>query len=73
MTKAEQDFIDQYTRSLLVKWANVSIQEGHLPEQFDRASNVYVEHALERGWLTKATPRRLTAKGYAVAAAFLRR
>jgi hypothetical protein len=72
-TKGELAFIDQYTRKLLVDWANVCIQRGDLPDSFETSSNVYVEHALEKGWLTKRTPRALTAKGWSTAAAFLKR
>ena len=32
-----------------------------------------MKHAVEKGWLTKAKPYRLTAKGMSSAAAFLRR
>ena len=34
---------------------------------------IYWDHAIEKGWLTKKTPRTLTAKGWEVAAAFLKR
>jgi len=73
MTKAEQDFINEYTRRLLVGWANVCIQRGDLPEQFNDSEGIYVQHALDKGWLTKTTPRRLTAKGFSTAASYLRR
>ena len=31
-TKAEENFIDQYTRTLLVQWANYSVTSGLPPE-----------------------------------------
>lgn len=76
-TGSELDFIKEYTRSLLVEWADHCIKNGTLPENGDRArlkmSDVYIECALNNGWVTKSEPRRLTAKGFAAAAAFLRR
>ena len=33
----------------------------------------YQSHALSKGWLTKREPHRLTAKGFGVAASFLKR
>ena len=72
---AELKFIDQKTRQLLVKWADVCAQTGTLPEkQFSLDSeNIYVQHAFKKGWLTKRLPRRLTAGGFSTAAAFLKR
>jgi hypothetical protein len=66
----ERDFILEYTRSQLVKWANHLVTEGCLP---DKVPSLYLEVALSKGWLTKKEPRRLTAKGFKAAAAFLRR
>jgi len=71
-TKGELAFIDQYTRKLLVKWADICIVKGDLTSAGETPA-VYLEHALEKGWLTKRTPRTLTAKGWSTAAAFLKR
>lgn len=73
MNKAELDFVNEFARRLLVDWANTCIQVGQLPDSFDKPSNVYVEHAIEKGWISKTTPRKLTAKGYSTAASYLRR
>mgnify|MGYP007094902027 CR=1 FL=1 len=68
----ELDFIKEYTRSLLVPWAAACVQHGQLPTTA-LSQGVYLECALENGWLTKSEPRRLTAKGFKAASAFLRR
>lgn len=72
-TKSEEAFIDQYTRSLTVGWADHMVQfpEGSVP--LKGVDPAYTEHALAKGWLTKREPRRLTAKGFQVAASFLKR
>ena len=71
----ELNFINQYTRQLMVKWADTCLQVGSLPEgQFRPDSpNPYVQHAFKKGWLTKREPRRLTASGWGVATSFLKR
>lgn len=72
-TKSEEAFIDQYTRSLTVGWATHMVQcpEGAVP--LKSVALAYQSHALAKGWLTKREPRRLTAKGFQVAASFLKR
>lgn len=70
MSAGENDFIVEYTRSQLVKWAHHCVTEGCLP---DRIPAIYLEVALKKGWLTKKEPRKLTAKGFKAAASFLRR
>ena len=71
----ESKFINEYTRSLLVRWADVCAQAGCLPPEDFRedSSNIYVQHAFKRGWITKREPRRLTENGWGAAAAFLKR
>jgi hypothetical protein len=72
-TKSEEAFIDQMTRSLTVGWADHMVRcPGGVP-LWERVAPVYVEHALKKGWVTKREPRRLTAKGFQVAASFLKR
>ena len=91
MTQAETDFLNEYVRTLLVKWGDYCLRNGHLPEGSDLPEGslvtplvlgkirdlemhpMYLEYAVEKGWLTKAKPYRLTAKGMSSAAAFLRR
>ena len=68
-TKSEDAFIDQMTRKKLVSMADSLIQSGEsqvLPEP-------YRAHALNRGWLSKRNPDKLTGKGYGIAASFLKR
>jgi hypothetical protein len=73
----ELKFIDQYTRSLLVELANKCVRDGSLrgeeyTEEFIHF-NPYLEHALNKGWITKKLPRKLTSAGFEVAASFLKR
>jgi hypothetical protein len=76
-TKAEENFIDQYTRKLLVEWAKQTIAFGSInePTKSDEKTGmlIYFEHAKSKGWVGKSIPHRLTAKGFASAAAFLKR
>ena len=73
-TKAEETFIDQYTRSILVKWGNHLVQgyKAHHSQNVIH-EQPYLDHALKKGWVTKKEPRRLTAKGWQTAASFLKR
>ena len=76
-SKGEQAFIDQYTRKMMVAWAKQSIAFGELnepiPADIKGGMMVYFDHALAKGWITKREPHRLTAKGFQVAASFLKR
>ncbi len=80
-TKAEETFIDQYTRSILVQWGKRLLQEnngqlrvgGVVVEPNLIHEQPYLDHALKKGWVTKKEPRRLTAKGWQTAASFLKR
>jgi len=78
-TKAELDFIAQQTRVHLVSWADHEVSFGSVPHEISGEADcpdrlqTYLEYALDKGWLTKRVPRRLTAKGWSTAAAFLKR
>jgi len=72
MTEAEKDFLDEYTRRLLVRWADHSLRTGSVGDVREE-DEPYFSHAIDKGWVGKASPRRLTAKGFSVAASFLRR
>jgi len=72
-TKGELDFIDQYTRSLMVGWAHIAIGGAGIPDTPGQRDTPYFKHAMSKGWLTKKEPCRPTASGFKVAAAFLRR
>jgi len=72
-SKGEEAFIDQKTRSLTVEWADHMVRcPGGVP-LWERVAPVYFDHALAKGWITKREPHRLTAKGFQVAASFLKR
>ena len=71
-TKGELAFIDQYTRKLLVAWGHASLYDEFIPD-IDDGDQVYLEQALVKGWVSKKTPHKLTAKGWATAASFLKR
>jgi hypothetical protein len=100
LTKAEEEFLEQYARSLSVRWADWCLRNGSLPDVdsftqseidawvSDHSSplhptlkalkelgihKVYWDFAVENGWLTKKTPRTLTAKGFSIAVNFLKR
>lgn len=70
MTQAESDFVEEYARSLLVGWADECVRG--LVLALDEG-NPYVKCALDKGWLTKAKPPRVSAKGFTAAASFLKR
>lgn len=75
----EQEYIVEQTRAHLVGWADWCVRGGELHDVLaeDAIPTGWVEPyrstAVEKGWLTKSEPRRLTAKGFKAAAAFLRR
>lgn len=69
-TKAENDFLDQYSRKVLVKLADLQVRNGEwsvLPEEF-----LYIEYGREKGWISKKDDK-LTSRGFAVATSFLKR
>ena len=68
MTKAEEAFIDQYTRKMLVEWANLCVRGEEIPH----LPCHYFNHARRKGWVSKKSFT-LTAKGFQVAASFLKR
>jgi len=79
-SKGEENFIDQYTRKLMVDWAITQVSRPMDEDPLKAITQgrpgsltIFVEHALKKGWLTKREPRRLTAKGFQVAASFLKR
>jgi len=72
MTEAEKDFMDEYARSLLVRWADRTLRTGNVGDVGEE-DEPYFSYAIDKGWLGKAAPRKVTAKGFSVAASFLRR
>jgi hypothetical protein len=73
-TQAEIDFIDQYARKLTVEWADAQLHGADISASNPKhRDHIYFVHALERGWVSKAEPHRLLAKGLGVATSFLKR
>ena len=85
MTKAEQLFIDQYTRKLLVDWAHHQAVAPEDPSVFeDRIAlercghqcalgyQPYIDYAKHKGWVSK-DGKRVLAKGFSVATSALKR
>ena len=75
-SRAEQNFIDQFTRKSLVEWAQACISGESIPEAWleeGSAWKPYMDHALKKGWVSKRLPRKLTSSGFDAAAAFLKR
>lgn len=69
--KAQEDFLDEYARRTLVEWAARDLVFDDL--DLDKEPAMLVAFAAEKGWLSKREPRSITAKGYSIAAAYLRR
>lgn len=69
-TKGYLDFINEKTRDLLVRWAHENATGKPLSLN---GLDPYVEHAVNKGWLSKSEPRSVTSDGFKTAAAFLRR
>jgi len=69
LPKAEQGFCIEYTRKLLVTWAARCLTGYPMRDGEDR---FWLDVALHKGWVRK-DELRLTAAGFGVAAAYLRR
>lgn len=74
-TGAETEFIEEMTRSNLVQWADHQIRFGvgenapPIP-----VTEPYLSMAVEKGWVSvKGERPKVLAKGFAAAAAYLRR
>lgn len=75
---ARNEFIHEYTRNLLIRWANHCVLHSTLPT--DPASQtslemhqIYIEYAQSKGWLSSRTPLTVLAKGFTTAASQLKR
>ena len=71
MTKAEEGFVDQMTRKMLVDWCLLYLEHGVLPSDL-MPENVFVAYAIEKGWVNTPLTKVLST-GFNTAAAFLRR
>lgn len=73
-TPAEAEFINQKARQLMVELAECAIKNGHITDLVQaHVGEVYLDHMRAKGWLTKRLPLTLTAGGWGVASAFLKR
>lgn len=81
MTKAEEDFVEQFARVLLVQWCVQTLASGQIVIECNAGgyqvpqpvANLCLAFAAEKGWIGKSEPKKVLAKGFATAAAFLRR
>jgi len=72
---AEQDFLNEMSRKLLVDWCHHATITGSLPWANNPGMHIpqpYVDYAKSKGWLSKDGMKILTP-GWKTAAAFLRR
>lgn len=73
-TPAEAEFINQKARQLMVELAEEVVRNGSIADpDLARVGKVYMDHMKAKGWLTKRLPMTLTAGGWGVASAFLKR
>lgn len=81
MTQAEQDFIEQFSRTFLLEWCCQTLTAGHITDVSGGAATKAqreiaprcLEFAQEKGWVGKSEPKKVLAKGFSTAAAFLKR
>lgn len=71
-TAAEEKFIHEYTRQLLIGWSVTQIYDGSLDVNPEGGDRVYLDHAVEKGWISKDMSRVLAA-GFTTAAGQLKR
>jgi len=72
-TKGQLEFIDQYTRKLLVKWCDHALHMGTVPKDNGSGKGtVYLRYAIKKKWVS-ADADRVLAAGWATAARFLKR
>lgn len=71
LTSGEAQFLDQYTRSLMVQWCHQQLTTGNAPP-FDQNLAAYYNYAKTKGWISKKDGTVLSA-GWKIGAAFLKR
>lgn len=76
MTGSESDFVEEKARELLVGWADHQVRFGgleHVPASLLMV-DPYLTAAVGKGWVSvKGDVPKVLAKGFAAAAAYLRR
>lgn len=81
LNQSEKDFVEQFARVLLVQWCGQTLVAESIVDYCDaggyhvsgKLGDLCMAHALDKGWVGKSTPRKVLAKGFATAAAFLKR
>lgn len=68
----EQDFVAEMARARLVEWADRQVRRVVPVITLEDQGTTYLEHAAVKGWVT-ARHDGVTAAGFKVAAAYLRR
>lgn len=71
LTSGEAQFLDQYTRHLMVQWCHAQLTTGNAPVPSSDLQ-VYFDYAKTKGWLSKKDGTVLSV-GWKVGAAFLKR
>lgn len=71
LTSGEAQFLDQYTRRLMVQWCHLQLTTGTSPS-VPADHEVYLNYARTKGWISKKDGTVLSA-GWKVGAAFLKR
>ena len=71
LTSGEAQFLDQYTRGLMVTWCHIQLTSGSSPT-CEATNKVYMDYAKTKGWISKKDGSVLSA-GWKVGAAFLKR
>ena len=72
LTSGEAQFLDQYTRRLMVQWCHIQLTTGNAPVPSSPDLQVYFDYAKTKGWLSRKDGMVLSA-GWKVGAAFLKR
>ena len=71
----EKKFIHEYTRTLLIQWADHQIRFGSVPKRTGSASDksvqVYLDYAISKGWVSKDGTQ-VNSSGFASAAGRLK-
>jgi len=74
MTESELDFVEERARELLVGWADHQVRFGSLNATTPLLVEPYLAAAVAKGWVSvKGEHPKVLAKGFAAAAAYLRR
>lgn len=70
LNKGQLDFVTERTKQQLTLWAHDQLRQGWFHVTDD--ATLYLSFARSKGWVKKGADE-MTAKGFGVAAAYLRR